>query len=186
MDIPSHIQEVYSKATCLFTKQEIETALDNMAKDIHAKLSDSNPVLLCVMIGGLIPAGNLLPRLDFPLEMDYLQVTRYHNGTRGKELKWLIRPRISLKDRTVLIIDDILDEGLTLTSLIEDCRAQGAKEVLSAVLLDKQETRADGGIPKADFTGITMENGYVFGYGMDYKGYLRNVPGIYVVAPEHQ
>jgi hypoxanthine phosphoribosyltransferase len=70
MHIPNRIQEVFNKATCLYTRQEIETALDSMATEIEAKLDGSNPILLCVMVGGLIPAGNLLPRLDFPLEVD--------------------------------------------------------------------------------------------------------------------
>lgn len=186
MHIPTRIQEVYNKATCLYTKQEIETALDHMATEVDKQLAGRNPVLLCVMVGGLIPAGNLLPRLDFPLEVDYVHATRYRGETSGGELDWLVKPTISLQDRVVLVVDDILDGGLTLAAILNYCREQGAQEVYSAVLLDKQQTRVAGGVPKADFTGITMENGFVFGYGMDYKGYLRNASGIYVVAPEHQ
>lgn len=186
MSIPQYIQEVYKKATCLYRKQEIENALDNMAQAIHTKLAETNPVLLCVMIGGLIPAGNLLPRLDFPLELDYVHATRYRGAINGGDLKWLVQPQVSLQNRTVLIIEDILDGGLTLKAIVDYCHQQGAQAVYTAVLLDKQATRIEGGLPKADFTGIAMENGYVFGYGMDYKGYLRNASGIYVVAPEHQ
>lgn len=186
MHIPHRIQEVFNKAICLFTKQEIETALDKMACEIETKLEGLNPVLLCVMVGGLIPAGNLLPRLDFPLEVDYIHATRYGNATQGGELKWLVAPTISLKDRVVLVVDDILDGGITLKAIMDYCNEQGAKKTYCAVLLEKNQTRLPGGLPKADFTGITMEDGYVFGYGMDYKGYLRNASGIYVVAPEHQ
>lgn len=186
MSIPHRIEEIYKKATCLYSKQEIDLALDDMADAIHTKLENSNPVLLCVMIGSLIPAGNLLPRLDFPLELDYVHATRYQGATTGGELEWLVKPRTSLRDRTVLIIEDILDGGLTLTAIVNYCREQGAREVFTAVLLDKQATRVAGGLPKADFTGISMQDGFVFGYGMDYQGYLRNAPGIYVVAPEHQ
>jgi hypoxanthine phosphoribosyltransferase len=186
MQLPVKIKEVYEKATCLYTKQEIDIALDKMAVAIKDKLADKNPVLLCVMIGGLIPAGNLLPRLDFHLEIDYIHATRYNGATRGGELEWLVRPRVSLQDRSILIIDDILDGGITLAALVDFCLAQGAKEVHTAVLLDKKQTRVAGGLPKADFTGISIEDGFVFGYGMDYEGYLRNAPGIYVVAPEHQ
>ncbi len=186
MQLPVKIKAVYEKATCLYTKEEIEKALDKMAGEITGKLADKNPVLLCVMIGGLIPAGNLLPRLDFHLEIDYVHATRYNGAIRGSELEWVVKPRVSLQERAVLIIDDILDGGITLAALIEYCKAQGATEVYTAVLLDKKQTRLPGGPPAADFTGITMEDGYVFGYGMDYEGYLRNAPGIYVVAPEHQ
>lgn len=188
MLIPGHIQEVERKATRLFTKEEIEKGLDNMAKAISDKLSESNPIVLCVMIGGLIPAGNLLPRLDFPLELDYVHATRYSQQTVGQaEILWIAKPRVSLKDRNVLIIEDILDGGLTLAAIVDYCREQGAHAVYTAVLLNKQKAeRLPGGSTSADFTAITMNNGFVFGYGMDYNGYLRNAPGIFVVAPEHE
>lgn len=186
MHIPSKIQQVYDSATCLYTRQEIEVALDKMAAEIHQKLADSNPVMLCVMIAGLIPAGNLLPRLDFPMEIDYIHATRYGNHTSGGELEWLVLPRLSLENRSVLVIEDVLDGGITLAAIVDYCKSQGAKEVYTAVLLEKTQTRVTGGLPKADFAGVTMEDGFVFGYGMDYRGYLRNAPGIYVVAPEHQ
>lgn len=188
MQIPAQIQEVKEKATCLFTKEAIETNLDKIAGKISEQLGESNPVVLCVLIGGLIPAGNLLPRLDFPLELDYIHATRYANEKVGNtEINWVAKPRVSLKNRNVLIIEDILDGGLTLAAIVEYCREQGASAVYTAVLLDKQKvTRVPGGIQSADFTAITMDNGFVFGYGMDYDGYLRNAPGIYVVSPEHE
>lgn len=186
--IPSHIQDVEKKATRLFTKEEIETSLDKMAKAISEQLSESNPVVLCVMVGGLIPAGNLLPRLTFPLELDYIHATRYSNKTTGTPgVQWIAKPRIPLTDRNVLILEDILDEGLTLAAIVDYCRQEGARSVHTSVLLDKQKvTRLPGGTRLADFTAITMDKGYVFGYGLDYHGYLRNAPGIYVVAPEHE
>jgi hypoxanthine phosphoribosyltransferase len=186
--IPTHIREVEKKAVRLFTKKEIEIALDKMADAINEKLSDSNPVVLCILIGGLIPAGNLLTRLTFPLEVDYIHATRYANETSGKlEIKWIATPRTSLKDRNILIIEDILDEGLTLAAIVDYCRQQGARSVHTAILLDKHKvTRLPGGIALADFTALTMDKGYVFGYGLDYHGYLRNMPGIYIASPEHE
>jgi hypoxanthine phosphoribosyltransferase len=187
MSIPLYIQQVQAKATRLFSKQEIESSLDRMAGDIHLKLSQYNPVVLCVMISGLVPAGNLLPRLDFPLEVDYIHATRYLNKTVGAQIQWIARPSIELKDRVVLIVEDVLEGGLTLAAIVEDCYQKGASEVYTAVLLDKYGVmRVPGGIEKADFTAISMEKGFVFGYGMDYRGYLRNASGIYVVAPEHE
>ncbi len=186
MSIPQHIKEVFAKATCLHTKQEIEFELDRMAQEIHEKLQDSNPILLCVMVGGLVLTGNLLPRLDFPLELDYVHATRYQSGTRGGELTWKVKPNTPLKGRTVLIIDDILDGGITLAAIVDYCKEQGAEAILTAVLLDKREARLPQGVQLADFTGLEIPDAYVFGYGMDYKEYLRNAPGIYVVAKEHQ
>ena len=186
MTIPSKIQEVYKKSTRLFTTEQVEAALDRMAIDIHEQLHDKNPVLLCVMIGGLVPLGNLLPRLDFPLEVDYVHATRYRGETTGGELHWKVRPSVNLQDRTVLVVDDILDGGITLAAILEEVTALGAKTVLSAVLVDKYQKRVDKGLKNADFVGLQIEDHYIFGYGMDYHEYLRNAPGIFVVAPEHE
>ncbi len=186
MILPKHIQEVYAKATQIYSKQDIEEALDRMAKEISNRFAESNPIFLCVVIGGIIPVGNLLPRLDFPLTVDYIHVTRYRGKTYGDEIVWKTRPSIPLKDRTIIVVDDILDGGLTLAAIIDYCREQGAKEVYSAVLVDKQKPREAGGVEKADIHGLVVEDRYVFGYGLDYNEYLRNVPGIYAVAPEHE
>lgn len=186
MLLPNHIRDVQAKSTCLYTHQDIQNALDVMAKKINEEMGDLNPILLCVMVGGLIPAGNLLPRLDFPLEVDYIHATRYRGKTSGGELHWLVKPRCNLKDRVVLIVDDILDGGITLSEIKNFCLNEKAKQVFTAVLLDKKEERLPLGLVSADYTGLTVGSGYVFGYGMDYKEYLRNAPGIFVVAPEHQ
>ena len=184
--LPDDIRDVFAKATCLYSKAEVDAALDKMATEISYKLSHSNPIFLCVVLGGIVPLGNLLPRLDFPLEVDYVHATRYGAETVGKELTWKVKPACSMKGRTVIVVDDILDGGVTLDAIIKYCYEKGAKEVYSAVLVDKEEARLPGGVPKADFCGLPVGNHYVFGYGMDYKGYLRNAPGIYMVAPEHE
>lgn len=186
LNIPSQIQNVYDKATQLYSTAEVEAALDKMAEEIHNVLHDKNPILLCVMIGGLVPLGNLLPRLDFPLEVDYLHATRYRGEIYGSELHWKVRPSLSLAGRTVLIVDDILDAGVTLAAIVEEVKAQGADVVQTAVLVNKKFSRAENGLQVADYVGLDVDDHYVFGYGMDYHEYLRNAPGIYVVAPEHE
>ena len=186
MNIPQKIKEVYERSTCLFTTNEVEAALDRLAIRIHEKLENENPVLLCVMIGGMVPMGNLLPRLDFPLEVDYVHATRYRGDITGGELTWKVKPSTDLRDRTVLVVDDILDGGVTLAAILEYVKEQGAKEVYSAVLVDKHHKRVANGLEKADFVGLEVDDHYIFGYGMDYNEYLRNAPGIFVVAPEHE
>lgn len=186
MEIPSHIRQVYNDSECLFSKQEVEVALDAMAQEIHGVLSEQNPLLLCVMIGGLIPTGNLLTRLDFPLELNYVHATRYHGETRGGNIHWKVRPEYDLANRTVLIVDDILDGGLTLQAIVDHCNAYNAKKVYTAVLVDKETKRLEGGLPQANFTGLRVDDRYVFGYGMDYQEYLRNAPGIFVVPKEYE
>lgn len=184
--LPAYIHDVLAKAVCLYSKQEVEVAFDNLANLINRKLMHTNPIFLCVVVGGIVPLGNLLPRLDFPLEVDYIHATRYNNTTMGKELKFKVKPECSMKNRTVIVVDDILDGGITLKGILDYCHTQGAKSVYSAVLVDKRGARLPGGLEKADFCGLEVENHYVFGYGMDYKGYLRNASGIYMVAPEHE
>lgn len=186
MIIPSTIQDVYEKSTQLFTTAEVNAAIDSMASDIHRELHDQNPVLLCVMIGGLVLLGNLLPRLDFPLEVDYVHATRYRGDLSGQDIQWKVKPNANLKGRTVLVVEDILDGGITLAAIIAEVKALGAKSVQTAVLLDKYQKRVEHGLPHADFVGLKVEDHYIFGYGMDYKNYLRNAPGIFIVDPSHE
>jgi len=177
---PQEIETVFSEAELLFNASEVEQALDEMATAITEKLGQSNPVLLCIMTGGIVPTGMLLPRLQFPLQLDYAHATRYEGKTSGGELQWVRAPNISLRDRTVLIVDDILDKGVTLSSIRDECHRLGALKVYSAVLVEK-ETPRTGDMPQADFIGVKIPDRYVFGYGMDYKNYLRNSSGIYAV-----
>jgi hypoxanthine phosphoribosyltransferase len=185
MSIPEKIKAVYEQATCLYTPTQIEVALDKMASEIQQQLHDKNPIILCVMIGGMIPMANLLLRLDFPLEVDYVHATRYRGEISGGELHWKVRPSVELSGRTVLVVDDILDGGVTLAAILAEIKTMGAKEVYSAVLVDKHHKRVENGLEHADFVGLEIEDHYIFGYGMDYNEYLRNAPGIFVVSPEH-
>ena len=184
--LPNHIRDVLAKSTCLFSRAEVDAALDKMAHEISERLAHKNPIFLCVVVGGIVPLGNLLPRLDFPLEVDYIHATRYQRKTTGKELVWKMVPDACLKNRTIVIVDDILDGGITMTEIVDFCKERGARDVLTACLVEKDNARLPEGLSHADFNGLRVDNHYVFGYGMDYKGYLRNAPGIYVVAPEHE
>ncbi len=172
--------EVFSEADCLHTREAVEAALAHMASAINAELEGRDPLLLCIMNGGLVTAGKLLPRLSFPLQVDYLHATRYRGDTSGGQVEWLVKPRTPLKDRCVLLVDDILDEGRTLAAIQAYCREAGAAAVYTAVLVDKLHERKHPGA-RADFIGLEVEDRYVFGFGMDYKEYLRNAPGIYAV-----
>ena len=186
MSIPTNIKDVYAKSTCIYTANEVEAALDRMAINIHELVADKNPIIMCVMIGGMVPTGTLLPRLDFPLEVDYVHATRYRGETRGGELTWLVKPRSNLEGSTVVIVDDILDGGITLASIVDYVKEQKAEEVLTAVLVDKHHKRVENGLKNADIVGLKMDDHFIFGYGMDYNEYLRNAPGIFMVAPEHE
>lgn len=175
------IKRIYAEADCLATPDEVSAALDRMAADISVRLADANPLVYCVMNGGIVIVGRLLSRLDFPLELAYVHATRYGNALNGALLDWRVRPTQDLKGRTVLVIDDILDEGHTLAAILDYCREEGAAEVLSAVLVNKQHARKARPGMAADFCGLDVADRFLFGCGMDYKGYWRNAPGIFAI-----
>jgi len=175
-----YLAGIRARAKLLHSEAEVEAALDRMAQAITVRLADKDPIAICVMNGAVITAGKLLPRLDFPLRQDYLHATRYRGETRGGELNWLHRPEEKIEGEHLLIIDDILDEGVTLKAIVDACWEGGAVAVDTAVLVEKQHTRSNGF--EADFVGLKVEDRYLFGYGMDFKGYMRNAPGIFAVA----
>jgi hypoxanthine phosphoribosyltransferase len=186
MKLSAKMNDIMKRAILLYSKEEVEQALQKMAHEMSAKLYDKDPVFLCILLGGIVPLGNLLPLLDFQMEINYIHLSSYAGKTSAGELHWKAEPTISLKDRTVVVIDDILDTGLTLRAAIDYCLSHGAKETYTAVLLDKRKPRKEGGVKEADFRAIAIEDKFVFGYGLDYNEYLRNVPGIYAVAAEDQ
>lgn len=184
MVTPEQAWQVFQQADCLYSESQVEVALDVMALNIARRVSETNPVVVCLMNGGVVPFGRLLTRLQFPLQVDYVHATRYGAQLRGGELEWIAGPFISAVGRTVLLVDDILDEGTTLAAIEARYHSDGAKDIYKAVLTRKDRPRKIA--INVDFVGLEIPDRYVFGYGMDYKGYLRNAPGIYAVAAEHE
>jgi hypoxanthine phosphoribosyltransferase len=172
------IRRAREEADCLATPATVESALERLAGEITARLAEANPLIYVVMNGGLVLAGRLLPRLPFPLELAYLHATRYGHALHGNLLDWRVRPTQDLRDRNVLVLDDILDEGHTLAAIIDYLQREGARQVLSAVLVHKDHERKARPGMRADFTGLDMPDRFLFGCGMDYRGYWRNAPGI--------
>ena len=109
-----------------------------MAATLTTQLAGKDPLVLCVMTGAVIVAGLLLPRLNFQLRVDYLHASRYQGATRGGELAWLHRPSAAIRGKHILVLDDILDEGITLEQVVRACHEDGAASVMSAVLVEKQ------------------------------------------------
>ena len=178
---PEEAWDVLRKADRLYAPDQVEAALDRMARGIQAKLAETNPLLVCIMTGAVVSFGKLLPKLQFPFETDFVHATRYRGKLQGEDLHWRVGPAQNPRDRVVLLVDDILDEGDTLAGIEARYRADGAREVYKAVLVVKRRPRR---IQIAiEFEGLEVPDRYVFGYGMDYKGYLRNAPGIFAEAP---
>lgn len=174
-------KQVLAEADLLVSGAEVTAAIERLAVAISERLQTSRPVLLCIMNGGLIFAGQLLTRLPFPLEVGYLHATRYGDALCGGGITWLAQPAMALQERVVLLLDDIFDEGATLAAVADYCRRQGAAEVLTAVLVEKQHERKAVPGFKADFVGIETGDRFLFGYGLDFRGFWRNAPGIYAV-----
>lgn len=175
------IRRIRAEADCLATAEDVAQAYDRMAAAITRRLQDANPIIYAVMNGGLIPAGQLLPRLDFPLETAYLHASRYGHATSGGGIDWQVRPTASPAGRSVLVIDDILDEGHTLAAICAELRSSGAAEVLTAVLVHKCHDRKTIPNMRADFSGLDVADRFLFGCGMDYRGYWRNAAGIHAM-----
>jgi hypoxanthine phosphoribosyltransferase len=158
----------------------LRAAIARIGTEISRELAGQSAVFLSILQGGLIFAGQLATEVDADLEFDYIHATRFRGTTQGGELHWLRRPEMVLRDRLVLLVDDILDEGHTLKAIRDWCVAQGAKRVLLAVLCEKRHGRTVAGLA-ADFVGVQVPDRYVFGYGMDYHEQGRNLPAIHAL-----
>ena len=172
-------QQLLDSAQLLHSSAVVKAAVARLGDEITLALQDTSPVVICVMSGGLVFAGQLLARLNFPLQVDYVHASRYQNNTVGNSLTWQALPKFDLSNRTVLLLDDILDEGITLLAIKDKCLTLGAKAVLSAVLVEKVLDHSKPMV--ADFVGLEVPNSYVFGCGMDAYGWWRNLPAIYAL-----
>lgn len=176
---PQEAKTILAEADLICSAEESVLAVRRVAAEITTRLADANPLVLAVMGGAVVFAGQLLPQLIFPLDFDYLHVSRYGDVTTGGQLAWIVEPRSAVEGRVVLVVDDILDEGVTLAEIAKRLLAQGASEVLSAVFADKNIGHSKP--IAADFVGVRLPNRYVFGFGMDVKGAWRNLPAVYAV-----
>lgn len=171
-------QDYIKKAQLIHSQQAVNQAIAMLAQQLNVDYKSEPPVVLCVMGGGVFFTGQLLSKLDFLLEFDYIHATRYH-GINGSVVEWLVKPKKTINNRNILILDDILDEGITLKAIVDECKKLGAKNIKIAVLVEKQLN-----IHKpvhANYVGLTVPNRYVFGCGMDIYGWWRNLPAIYAL-----
>ena len=135
-----HIRQIMREADCLYTEAQVEEAIAKVGAHISREMADTNPVVFCVMNGGLIFAGKLLTHLQFPLEASYLHATRYRNETSGGDLFWKAKPEVSFIDRDVLIIDDVITAGTAIREVMQIIASQdGAKAAGVLIALNRQE-----------------------------------------------
>jgi hypoxanthine phosphoribosyltransferase len=181
MNEPASLVTALQTADLLFDRATLDIEITRMGRQIDAALAGERPVFLTVMHGALVFAGQLALTIRTDLEFDYVHATRYRSGTAGHELQWLRKPKVPLTGRTVLLVDDILDEGHTLKAVRDACLELGARRVLVVTMCTKLHDRRAEGIV-ADFNGVDLPDRYVFGYGMDYYEQARNLPAIYALA----
>lgn len=180
MSVPTgQLREMLRGAELICPAEQVQAALHRVAQQINGALADTHPLVLSVMGGAVVFTGQLLPLLDFPLDFDYVHVSRYGAAARGGEICWKVGPCENVRGRVVLVLDDILDEGHTLAALRERVLELGASRFYSAVFADKRHGR-DKPI-HADFVGLELPDRFVFGYGMDIEGAWRNLPAIYAL-----
>ena len=184
----SHAQqarELLANAELIFDEAAVQAAVDRIAVDLNARFNQADsepyPLVLGIMGGAVVFTGQLLTRLKFPLEFDYIHVTRYGTKDQGGHIEWKVEPRADVRGRTLIVLDDILDEGETLAHVKERLLEMGAKEVVLAVFSDKDIGRAKP--VTADYVGLTLPNKFVIGYGMDAYGYWRNLGSIWAITP---
>ena len=167
------------QAEIIHSEQAVTQAISDIAIKLNQDYAAKQPIVLSVMSGAMYFTGQLMPKLLFPLELNYVHATRYHGELKGNKIKWIVRPTIAVTNRNVLILDDILDEGITLKSIVDECKLLGAKDVKVAVLAEKT---LDKSKPiSADYVGLILPNCYVFGCGMDVYNWWRNLPAIYAL-----
>lgn len=180
---PQEARDVLAAADCLFSESAVAAAYDALATHIEADYAHLNPLIMVVMNGGMIPAAELMRRLKFPFDMDYLHATRYRGATVGGGLLWKRQPDAVLEGRHVLVVDDILDEGYTLVAVRKALMDFRPASLKVAVLVEKiHERRAPGAA--AEYVGLKVEDRYIFGCGMDYKEYWRQLPAIYAMKED--
>ncbi|HJU71522.1 MAG TPA: hypoxanthine-guanine phosphoribosyltransferase [Paucimonas sp.] len=174
-------------AELIYDATAVQAAVDKVARQLNQRFDHAGgapfPLVLGVMGGAVVFSGQLLTRLSFPLEFDYIHVTRYGNKDRGGTIEWKVEPRPDVRGRTVVVLDDILDEGETLAHIKQRLLAMGAAEVLLAVFADKDIGKTKPVTP--DYVGLVLPNKFVVGYGMDAYGYWRNLPDIRAIKTGH-
>lgn len=176
----SPIRHDPSRAQRLYDRVAIDTLIARQAALMNAQYAGQRVLVLAVMTGALIYAGQLLPRLDFELELDYVHATRYDGARSGGALNWLVKPRQAIAGRTVLLLDDILDEGVTLAAIRSWLEAEAAAEVAISVLVHKEKPVPQPCAPA--FPALMVPDEYVYGFGLDADGLWRNADGIFVAA----
>jgi hypoxanthine phosphoribosyltransferase len=168
-----------SRLEIVLTEQEIRSTVERLAREIKADYEGKNPLLLGVLKGSFVFAADLVRLLDMPLEVEFISLSSYGRGRKESQGKVrVVRGlRTSLKGRHVLVVEDIIDAGVTMDFLIAYLRRRGAASIKVCTLFDKVSRRQ---VPvPIDYVGLTVPDAFVVGYGLDFDEKYRNLPALY-------
>ena len=168
----------------LVSEEEIDDIIEKTARQIDEDYKDKNLLLLCILKGSVMFFGDLLKKITVPAEIDFMRVSSYSGTESSGTVRILLDvDHGKLKDCDVLVVEDIIDSGRTLTYLCEYLKFKGAKSVRTVTLLDKPERREVDYTP--EYVGTQIENHFVIGYGLDYSEKYRTLPYVGVIKPEY-
>ena len=162
----------------LFTKQQIQDTVEKLARQIRAEYEGKNPLVLGVLKGSFIFMADLVRLLDIPLEIDFISLSSYGSGKESSGKVKMVRGlRASIKGRHILVVEDIVDAGITMDFLIGYLRRKGAASIRICALFDKSSRRQ---VPvTVDYSGFEVPDAFVVGYGLDFDEKYRNLPALH-------
>ena len=176
----TEMQKILSESECIYTESQINKSIAELAKKIEEKIYPLNPLVMPILDGAVMFSAALLKHFSFPFDVDYMHLTRYRGKTVGSSLEWKKKPTAAIENRDVVIVDDIFDEGYTLSEAAHYCKNKNAKSVLTVVLALKEHNRSfNNTLP--DYYALKVPDRYVFGFGMDYKNNYRDLTSIYAL-----
>ena len=172
-------QSILKQSSVLYSSREIHLAIKNIAEEINRDIQSDVLYVLTVMNGGLYFSAHLIPLLKHIIYHDYIHATRYGNKAHGGLLHWIKEPEDIIKGKNILIIDDILDEGITLLEIISKCKKMGAHNIFYTALFNKLTDKEKSILPS--YHVLNVPNKFVFGFGLDYKGFGRSLPDLHII-----
>ncbi|MDR0968513.1 MAG: hypothetical protein LBL99_02655 [Holosporaceae bacterium] len=179
-------KKLWENTELVYSSSHIDKAIASLAEKMNAKFADENPIIVCVLAGAATFMGQLLTKLSFYLQTDFVRVASFSGDKRG-ELVWDTKPKLDCAGRTVIIVDDVIDSGLTFAELVRFYKESGAKAVYTVAFFDKIHARCEKGLQNVDFCGVALEeNHFLIGYGLDYHGYFRNLPDVYIYKGKNE
>lgn len=176
------IQIKDKKFSLSIPESEILAAVRHVAEDINRDIADKNPLFICVLNGAFMFAGDLMKTINFPCEITFIKLSSYDGLYSSGAVKEIIGLNESVVGRNVVVVEDIVDTGITMERILSSLRAKGANEIRVATFLQKPDALQRD--ITVDYVAMKIPNDFIVGYGLDYDGYGRNLKDIYTVVSE--